>query len=94
MSTHMFPVHTRYQTEHDKPESFLIVAAVILAALFILIALSVAVAVAFGAVMGIFTPTSPSIPTPDRLDCSLGPLISVCIVAFAGAPRLPETPSL
>jgi hypothetical protein len=91
MSTHVFPAH---QHEHDNPESLFIVAAAMLAALFILIALAVAVAMAFGAVMGIFTPTSPSIPTPDRLDCSLGPLISVCIVAFAGAPRLPETPSL
>jgi hypothetical protein len=35
MSTHLFPAH---RTEHDNPESFLIVAGVILAALVILIA--------------------------------------------------------
>ena len=94
MSTHLFPADARFRTEHDNPESFLTVAVAILAVLFILIALAVAVAMAFGAVMGIFTPASPSVAMPDRLDCSLGTLLSVCIVAFAGAPRLPETPSL
>ena len=93
MSTHVFPAHITHGTEHDNPESFLTVAAAILAVLFILIALAVAVAMAFGAVMGIFTPASPSVAMPDRLDCSLGTLLSVFIVAFAGAPRLPETPS-
>ena len=65
MSTHLFPADITYRHDHDDPESFLTVDAAMLAALVIPIALAVAVAVAFGAVKGIFTPTSPSIPTPD-----------------------------
>ena len=70
MSTHLFPT---YRNDHDSPESFLTGAAAILAVLVILIALAVAVAAVFGVVMGIFTLTFPSIPTPDRLDCSWFP---------------------
>ena len=55
MSTHLFPAHITYRTEHDNPVSFMTGAAAILAVLVILIALAVAVAMAFGAVMGIFT---------------------------------------
>jgi hypothetical protein len=63
MSTHLFPIH---RNDHDNPESFLTGAAAILAVLVILIALAVAVAVVFGAVMGTFTPASPSIAIPDH----------------------------
>jgi uncharacterized RDD family membrane protein YckC len=95
MSTHLFPAHMRMQNQHDNPESFLTGAAAILAVLVILIALAVAVAAAFGAVMGIFIPASPSVAMPDRVDCSLGTLISPsAFVAVAGAPRLPEPPYL
>ena len=72
MSTYLFPAHITDRHDHDNPESFLTVAAAMLSALVILIALAVAVAVAFGAVMAIFTPTSPSIATPDRLELKLG----------------------
>jgi hypothetical protein len=64
MSTHLFPT---YRNDHYNPESFLTGAAAILAVLVILIALAVAVAAVFGAVMGTFTPASPSIAMPDRL---------------------------
>jgi hypothetical protein len=67
MSTHLFPAHITYRTEHDNPESFLAGAAAILAVLVILIALAVAVAVVFGAVMRTFTRASPSIAMPDQL---------------------------
>jgi hypothetical protein len=87
MSTHLFPAHTRYRTEHDNSDSFMTGAAAILAVLFILIALAVAVAMAFGAVMGIFTPASPSIAMSDRLDCSFGTLHS-----FDGFPKSQARP--
>ncbi len=94
MSTHLFPSHMRMQNQHDNAESFLTGAAAILAVLVILIALAVAVAAAFGAVMGIFIPASPSVAMPDRVDCSLGTLISPsAFVAVAGAPRLPAPPT-
>ena len=48
MSTHLFPAHRRCRSE---PESFLTVAAAMLAALVILIALAAAVAVASGGVV-------------------------------------------
>jgi hypothetical protein len=44
--------------------------------LVILIALAVAVAMAFGAVMRTFTPASPSIAIPDRLPCDF--LLGCC----------------
>ena len=49
MSAHLFPAKLRCRNELDNPESFLIVAGAILAALVILIAFA-AVAVAGGAV--------------------------------------------
>jgi hypothetical protein len=73
MSTHLFPAHMTYRNNHDSPESFLTGAAAILGVLVILIALAVAVAAVFGAVMATFTPASPSIAMPDRLDCSWVP---------------------
>ena len=73
MSTHLFPAHMTYRNNHDSPESFLTGAAALLAVSVILIALAVAVAAVFGAVMGTFTPASPSIAMPDRLDCSWVP---------------------
>ena len=66
MSTHLFPAHVTYRNNHDSPESFLTGAAAILGVLVILIALAVAVAAVFGAVMATFT-------RQIRLECSWFP---------------------